>query len=86
MHGARREFIQTEADERIKRALRNTVKVSEEIYENGDVVIHKQEGKKLAWAKKSCVSGWKCCICQSWICVRAGITKQASESEHLVDK
>ena len=46
LHGARRAFIQTEADERIRRALRNKIRASEEVFENGDSVFYKREGKE----------------------------------------
>ena len=36
LHGVRKAFIQTEADERIRRALRNKVRPSEQVFENGD--------------------------------------------------
>ena len=45
LHAARKTFIQTEADERIRRALRNKVRASEQVFENGDSVIYKHEGK-----------------------------------------
>ena len=46
LHGARKAFIQTEADERIKRALRNKVRASEQEFENGDRVFYKRERKE----------------------------------------
>ena len=46
LHGARKAFIQTEADERIRRALRNEVRASEQVFENGDKVFYKREGKE----------------------------------------
>lgn len=46
LHAARKVFIQTEADERIRRALRNKVRASEQVFENGDRVFYKREGKK----------------------------------------
>jgi len=39
LHDARKVFIQTEADERIRRALRSKVRASEQIFENGDQVF-----------------------------------------------
>ena len=39
LHAARKIFIQTEADIRIRRALRNKVRASEQIFENGDRVF-----------------------------------------------
>ena len=39
LHAARKIFIQTEADARIRRALRNKVRASEQIFENGDRVL-----------------------------------------------
>ena len=46
LHAARKIFIQTEADARIRRALRNKVRASEQIFENGDRVFYKWEGKE----------------------------------------
>ena len=46
LHAARKIFIQTEADERIRRALRNKVRASEQIFENGDRVFYTREGKE----------------------------------------
>lgn len=46
LHAARKAFIQTEADERIRRALRNKVRASEQVFENGDRVFYKREGKE----------------------------------------
>ena len=45
LHAARKTFIQTEADEKIRRALRNKVRASEQVFENGDRVFYKREGK-----------------------------------------
>jgi hypothetical protein len=44
LHAARRAFIQSEADERIRRALRCKVRASEQVFENGDRVFYKREG------------------------------------------
>ena len=46
LHAARKAFIQTEADERIRRALRNKVRASEQVFENGDKVFYKLEGRE----------------------------------------
>ena len=45
LHAARRAYIESERRERIRRALRHKVRAAEEIYENGDVVYYKREGK-----------------------------------------
>ena len=45
LHDTRKEFIQTEADERIWRALHSKVRASEQIFENGDRVFDKREGR-----------------------------------------
>ena len=39
LHAARKAFIQTEDDERIRRALRNKVRASEQVFENGDTCL-----------------------------------------------
>ena len=46
LHAARKIFIQTETDARIRRALRNKVRASEQIFENGDRVFYKREGNE----------------------------------------
>ena len=46
LHGARKPFILTEADERLRRALPNKVRASEQVFENGDRVFYKREGKE----------------------------------------
>ena len=46
LHAARRAFIQTEADERVRRDLRNKVRASEQVFEHGDRVFYKREGKE----------------------------------------
>ena len=44
LHKARRAFIQSEADERIRRALRSKVRASEQVFEPGDHVFYKRDG------------------------------------------
>ena len=53
LHAARREFIASEADERLRRALRHKVRVSEEVYNFGDRVFYmrNQSDKWLGPAK-----------------------------------
>ena len=46
LHEARRAYIQTEANERIRRAFRTKVRAAEQIYQNGDTVFYKREGKE----------------------------------------
>ena len=43
LHAARRAFIETESDERVRRALRNKIRSSETLYNNGDKVYYKRE-------------------------------------------
>lgn len=43
LHATRRAFIQSEADERIRRALRNKVRAAEQVFEHGDCVFYKRE-------------------------------------------
>ncbi|CAC5372032.1 unnamed protein product [Mytilus coruscus] len=45
LHETRKAYIQTEADERIRRALRSNVRAGEQVYENGAIVFYKREGK-----------------------------------------
>jgi hypothetical protein len=46
LHESRRAFIQSEADERIRRALRSKVRAAEETFDNGDFVFYKREGRE----------------------------------------
>ena len=46
LHESRRAYIQSESSERIRRALRTKVRAAEDIYENGDRVYYKREGKE----------------------------------------
>jgi hypothetical protein len=48
LHECRRAFIACEADERIRRALRNKVRAAEEVYHHGDKVFYKRE-KSEKW-------------------------------------
>lgn len=45
LHAAREAFIKSEANERIRRALRSKVRASEEYYSSGDIVFYKRDGK-----------------------------------------
>ena len=45
-HKSHSAYIQTEADERIRRALHTKVRASEEVFEKGDTVYYKREGKE----------------------------------------
>ena len=40
LHEIRKAYIQTEADERIRRALRSKVRTAEQVFENGDMVFY----------------------------------------------
>ena len=46
LHAARKIFIESEANERIRRDLRHKVRASEQVFENGDRVFYKREGKE----------------------------------------
>ena len=46
LHEARRAYIQTDANKRLRRALRTKVRAAEQIYQNGDTVFYKREGKE----------------------------------------
>ena len=45
-HSSRRAYIETEANERIRRALRGKIRAAEDIFEKGDTVYYKREGKE----------------------------------------
>lgn len=46
LHSARRAFVETETDERIRRALRCKIRSSDQNFENGDRVYYKREGQE----------------------------------------
>ena len=46
LHASRKAFIDTEADERIRRALQTKVRAAEQRYMNGDLVFYKGEGRE----------------------------------------
>ena len=46
LHSARKAYIQSESEESIRRALRYKVRASEEVFNNGDNVFYKREGKE----------------------------------------
>lgn len=45
LHSARKTYIQTEAEERVQRALRSKVRASEQVFSNDDSVFYKREGR-----------------------------------------
>ena len=47
LHAAREAFINSEADERLRRALRHKIAAIEQNYENGDSVNYKRDGKAM---------------------------------------
>ena len=56
IHAAREQFIKTEACERIKRALRHRVRVNEQVFQPGDRVYYKREGRNK-WLGPAIVIG-----------------------------
>ena len=44
LHAAWQNYVQMEADERIRRALRSKIRVSEQVFATGDLVFYKREG------------------------------------------
>lgn len=46
LHEARKAYIETESNERVRRALRTKVRAAEQIFENGEAVFYKREGKE----------------------------------------
>ncbi|KAL5007820.1 hypothetical protein ScPMuIL_016626 [Solemya velum] len=46
LYETKKAYIKTEADERIRRALRTKVRATEQVFENGDKVFYKLEGKE----------------------------------------
>jgi transposase InsO family protein len=46
LHAARKAFVESEADERIRRALRCKVRASEQVFNNGDRVYYKRESQE----------------------------------------
>ena len=55
LHTARKEFIASESSERIRRALRHKVRVSERAYKHGEKVYYKRDGDK--WKGPATVIG-----------------------------
>ena len=47
LHSAREAFIQSEADERLRRALRHKISMIEQNFENGESVYYKRDGKQM---------------------------------------
>lgn len=47
LHSAREAFIKSEADERLRRALRKKITTIEQNYDKGDSVLYKKEGKTM---------------------------------------
>ena len=47
LHSAREAFIKSEADERLRRALRKKITTIEQNYDKGDTVLYKKEGKTM---------------------------------------
>ena len=46
LHSARKAFVESDADERIRRALRNKVRAAEQVYSPGDRVFYKRDGQE----------------------------------------
>ena len=46
LHAAREQFVMSETDEKIRRALRHNVRTSEELFNKGDKVYYKKEGQE----------------------------------------
>ena len=46
LHASRRDFIESEVNERIRRAFRTKVRAAEQSYENRDLVFYKGKGKE----------------------------------------
>ena len=46
LYETRKAYIQSEADERIRRALRSKVRAAEQVFENGDPVFYKRDGRE----------------------------------------
>ena len=47
LHSAREEFIKSEADERLRRALRHKISNTEQNFQNGEYVYYKRDGKPM---------------------------------------
>lgn len=62
LHASRKAYIDTEANERIKRALRTKVMAAEQTYRNVDFVFYKRE---MVRARESCLPRWKSGICKT---------------------
>ena len=63
LRGACKAFIQTEADERIRRALRNKVRASEQVFENGYESFIKGKEKSIGLGQgRSCFKIERWCL------------------------
>ena len=58
LHEARRAYIQTKANEHIRRALRTKVRAAEQIYQNGHTVFYKCKERWLGPASVVFQDGW----------------------------
>ena len=76
LHDARKAYIQTESNERVRRALRTKVRVAEQIFENGDTVYYKREGKERWMGPAKVVFQDGKVIFVTWWNICKGITKQ----------
>ena len=86
LHASRQAFIQTEAEERVRRALRSKVRVAEQVFNPGDFVFYKREGhdRWLGPGKVICQDGKLIFVRHGGVIVRVSpnrLIKQGSEFE-----
>lgn len=82
LHETRKAYIQTEADERIRRALRSKVRAAEQVYENGDMVFYKREGtERWLGPGKVVFQMEKSCFCQTWRSICPSTPKQIVQNK-----
>ena len=60
LHASRKAYIEIETNERIMGALRSKNRAAKDIYENGDMVYYKREGKER-WLGPSKMVKWSLC-------------------------
>jgi len=76
LHRVHQAFIQSEADEKIRRELQHKIRASKQTFTNGDWVLYKREGQEpLAWARKNSISKQSYYLCHRWWCLCESITQ-----------
>ena len=82
LHASRKAFIDTEANERIRRALRTKVRAAEQIFIQMQTWCFIKRGEReMAGSRESCFPRWKSSICETWQCFCKSVTKQTVQNK-----